>query len=258
MSSLSDEHAIVTGAGRGIGEAIARLLASRGCAISLMGRNHEILEKTAADLRVTYGIRTSVIPLDVTKEDEVIAGFKEAIGALGTPFILVNNAGAAESAPIHSMDAKTWDTMLAVNLTGVFYCTREAVQSMRKAKRGRIINISSTAGIRGYQYVSAYCAAKHGVVGMTRALAIELQPSGITVNAVCPGFVDTDLFQRSIDEVVKKTNRPRDEIVREFLKDAPGGRLVQPQEVAEKVVWFCEKDQGAVSGESLLIEGVIK
>jgi NAD(P)-dependent dehydrogenase (short-subunit alcohol dehydrogenase family) len=126
---------------------------------------------------------------------------------------------------------------------------------MQKAKHGRIVNISSTAGVRGFQYVSAYCAAKHGVVGFTKALAIELNNSGITVNAVCPGFTNTDLFQKSVDEVVKKTARPREEIVREFLKDAPGGNLIEPQVVADKVVWFCEKEQRSVTGEALVIEG---
>lgn len=255
MSSLKDEHAIVTGAGRGIGQAIARTLASLGCNVTLVGRKREGLEFTASEIRLKYGVRTAIACLDVAREEEVKKGLNEAIRSLGSPAILINNAGAAESSPIHSMSTDLWERMISVNLTGIFYCTREVVPYMRTAKQGRIVNISSTAGIRGYKYVSAYCAAKHGVVGFTKSLAIELKSSGITVNAVCPGFADTGLFQKSVDEVVQKTNRTREQIVKEFLADAPGGRLVQPQEVADKVAWFCEKAQSGVTGEAVVIEG---
>jgi NAD(P)-dependent dehydrogenase (short-subunit alcohol dehydrogenase family) len=212
MSSNIEGHAIVTGAGRGIGAAIASSLAMRGCAVTLVGRTIKELEQISSLIQGTCGARTYIAQIDVTNEKEIKSGFKDAIAKLGVPTILVNNAGAAQSSSIRSMPTSVWDQMISVNLTAVFFCIREIIPHMQTAKFGRIVNISSTAGVRGYKYVCAYSAAKHGVIGLTKSLALELESSGITVNAVCPGFADTPLFQKSIDEVVQKTNRPREEI----------------------------------------------
>lgn len=247
-------HAIVTGAGRGIGAAISRMLAARGCPVTLAGRTATELESVARELRSEFKIKTHISVVDITVEEQVDQELKKSIAALGAPSILVNNAGAAESAPLHAMKTDLWNRMLAVNLTGSFYVTRAALPSMKEAGCGRIINVSSTAGVEGYQYVSAYCAAKHGLVGFTRSLALELKSSGITVNAVCPGFTDTDLFKNSIEAVAHKTKRPAQEIEAEFLKDVPSGRLITPEEVAEQVVWLCEDAQSGVTGEAIVIQ----
>lgn len=252
MTTLHGVHGVVTGGGKGIGAAIGESLVKAGAAVTLMGRNEKALIDTARNLQAQGG-SVGWIVVDVTDEASVENGMQAARKNLGDIEILINNAGAAESAPLSKMDIGLWERMLSVNLTGVFLCTKYAVPSMLKKGRGRIVNISSTAGVSGYQYVSAYCAAKHGVVGFTKALARELLDSNITVNAICPGFTDTDLFRNSVAKVAAKTGRPVSEVQSEFLRGVPGERLITPEQVASTVVWLCESTQDAITGQAIII-----
>ena len=248
-SYFSNQHAVITGGASGIGEAIAERLAKTGMQITLMGRNPERLSATAKRLKAASQ------QVDVTNADSVRQGFSAAVDASGPVTILVNNAGAAESSPFNKMSDDLWDRMLAVNLTGTYLCTKSVVGEMSKTGFGRIINIASTASQKGYAYVSAYCAAKHGVLGMTRALALEMARKGVTVNAVCPGFTDTDLVARSLDTIVKSTGMSHEEALAELVKNNPQGRLIKPQEVAEAVAWLCGENSASVTGQAIAVAG---
>ena len=250
---LSGQHALVTGAARGIGAAIARALANQGARITLLGRDRAALETMAASLPASA--RAQVQPCDITQADAVAATFAAARAALGPIDVLVNNAGQAESAPFAKTTLEQWQRMLAVNLTGTFLCSQAALADMLAAGRGRIVNIASTAGLRGYAYVSAYAAAKHGVIGLTRSLALELASRGITVNAVCPGYTDTDIVRDSIARVVEKTGRSAEQARAEFVQANPQRRLVSPDEVADAVLWLCGAGAGAVTGQALSVSG---
>ena len=253
MTSLNAEHVVVTGAGRGIGAAIVRVLAPQGAKITLLSRNRESLEKVAAE--VGAQTETCTIAADVTDRVALQAAFTQARERLGPVSILVNNAGQARSAPFHSADDALWDEMLAVNLSAVYRCIRCALPDMLQAGRGRIINIASTAGLIGYPYVAAYCAAKHGVIGLTRALALELARKNITVNAVCPGYTDTDLARDAIANIQAKTGRGEAEVRAIFTSRNPQGRLVPPEEVAQTVLWLCTSDVGSITGQSIAVAG---
>ncbi|MEO1440963.1 MAG: SDR family NAD(P)-dependent oxidoreductase, partial [Chloroflexota bacterium] len=169
--------------------------------------------------------------------------------------ILVNNAGAAESAPFHRMDTDMWHRMVAVNLTGTYLCSQSVIKGMLDRGYGRIVNIASTAGLTGYPYVTAYSAAKHGVIGLTRSLALELAKKGITVNAVCPGYTDTDMAADTVANIVEKTGRTEDEAIASLVKHNPQGRMIQPEEVAEAVLWLCQKSSGSINGQSIAVAG---
>jgi len=246
---LSSQHAVVTGGGSGIGEAIAERLAETGMRITLMGRNPERLSAAAVRLKAASQ------QVDVTSADDVRSGFAAAVQANGPVSILVNNAGAAESSPFARMDDALWDRMLAVNLTGTYLCTKSVLDAMAQAGFGRIINIASTAARKGYAYVSAYCAAKHGVLGLTRALALEMARKGVTVNAVCPGFTDTDMLSRSLDTIVESTGMQRRHALAELVKNNPQGRLITPQEVAETVAWLCRASSASITGQAIAVAG---
>ena len=248
---LAGRHAVVTGAGRGIGAAIVARLSAAGVAVTLMGRDLAVLQQAAAPLAG----RHHVAACDVTQAESVAQAFAQARAALGPVDVLVNNAGQALSAPFAKTSLAQWQAMLDVNLTGCFLCTQAALPDMLAAGRGRIVHIASTAGQRGYAYVSAYVAAKHGVVGLTRALALELATKGITVNAVCPGYTDTDIVRNSVANVVAKTGRSADAALAEFVKSNPQGRLVQPAEVADAVAWLCGEGAGAVTGQCISVAG---
>ena len=250
---FAGRHALVTGAGRGIGAAIALRLAAGGARLTLLGRNQQALANFAATLPA--GSEGQAIACDVADSAAVAAAFAQARTGLGPVHILVNNAGQAESAPLARTDDALWQRMLAVNLTGTFLCSRAAVPDMLAARWGRIVNVASTAGQRGYAYVSAYVAAKHGVVGLTRALALELATKGITVNAVCPGYTETDLLRQSVANVVAKTGRSADDAQAEFARLNPQGRLVQPEEVADTVAWLCGAGAAAINGHSVSVSG---
>lgn len=250
---LDGQHALVTGAGTGIGAAIALSLAGQGASVTLAGRRVATLDETAA--RLPDGSRRAIVALDVTDEGSVARGFAAAREALGPVSILVNNAGQASSAPLGKTSLEMWRRLLDVNLTGVFLCTREALPDLLAAGRGRVINVASTAGQRGYAYVSAYSAAKHGVIGLTRSLALEVARKGITVNAICPGYTETEILRESIANVVAKTGRSEEAARAEFTRTNPQGRLVQPDEVAAAVLWLCSEAAGSITGQSLSIAG---
>jgi NAD(P)-dependent dehydrogenase (short-subunit alcohol dehydrogenase family) len=180
---------------------------------------------------------------------------RQAFGALPPVHVLVNNAGQAESAPVSRTSDALWERMLAVNLSGTFYCTRAVLDGMRQAGWGRVVNIASTAGQRGYAYVAAYAAAKHGVVGFTRSLALEVAAAGITVNAVCPGFTDTDMLARSVANIVEKTGRSEEEARAQLAALNPQRRFVTPDDVAASVAWLCTDGAAAVTGQSISVSG---
>jgi NAD(P)-dependent dehydrogenase (short-subunit alcohol dehydrogenase family) len=252
---LHGKHAVVTGASRGIGAAVATKLASLGADVTLMSRSLPRLAEQASALRQSYGGRVQGVAMDVTLPDSVASAFAAAASRFGPPHILVNNAGIATAAPLSKLDLGAWQKVIDVDLTGAFLCIREVAGGMTREKCGRIINVASTAGLTGYAYVSAYCAAKHGLIGLTRSLARELARTGVTVNAVCPGYADTDIVADAIANIVAKTGRTREQALSELTAHNPQGRLVTPQEIADTVAWLCMPSSGSINGQSIIIAG---
>jgi NAD(P)-dependent dehydrogenase (short-subunit alcohol dehydrogenase family) len=249
--SLRGQHALVTGAARGIGAAIARTLAAEGATLTLLGRQADMLERLASELPGSHDIAVA----DVSEPLQVQAAFEQARAQRGPVSILINNAGQAESAPFGKTSLELWNRMLAVNLTGSFLCAQAALPDMLAAGRGRIVNIASTAGQRGYAYVTAYAAAKHGVIGLTRSLALEVATKGVTVNAICPGYTETDILKDSIATVVAKTGRSEDEARAAFAASNPQQRIVQPAQVADAVRWLCGDGASAITGQAISVSG---
>ena len=249
---LEDRHALITGGGTGIGAAIAVALSAAGAAVSLVGRRAALLEEVAENLD-----RACAIVADVTREDDTAAMVQAAREAHGPIDILVANAGAAESAPIGKLDLAHWQRMLDVNLTGAFLSVKAALPDLIRKDAGasRIVFIASTAGLKGYPYVAAYCAAKHGVVGLARALAVELAATRVTVNAVCPGFTETPLLEASLANIAAKTGRSRAEAQAELQRLNPQGRFVKPEEVASTVLWLCTPAAQAITGQAISVSG---
>ncbi|MEL7029287.1 MAG: SDR family oxidoreductase [Pseudomonadota bacterium] len=249
MTDLAGRRAVVTGGGSGIGKAIAGTLGRAGASVTILGRNEERLRAAAA---ACGGLNHA--PCDVTNPESVEAVFA-SLAAAGPIDILVNNAGAAQSAPFVKADLDHWDAMLGVNLMGVVHCMRAAAPDMRKRDYGRIVNIASTSGLRGYAYVSAYAAAKHAVIGLTRSVALEFAKTAVTVNSVCPGFTETELVEGSLDTIEKTTGRSREEAVEELVKYNPQGRLIDPDEVASAVLWLCSPEAKSITGQSIAVAG---
>ncbi len=252
---LQGQHAVVTGASRGIGAAIAARLAQLGADVSLMSRSANQLAEGAKRLQESYGVRAEAVPVDVADEAQVAAGFTDATARLGAVHILVNNAGIAEAAPFHKTDRDFWQRVMDVDLTGPFLCIRQVLGPMIKAGAGRVVNVASTAGHTGYPYVTAYCAAKHGLIGLTRALAREVARSGVTVNAVCPGYTETDVVEHAVANIMEKTGRTREQAIENLVAHNPQGRLIKPAEIAETVVWLCLPAAGSINGQSIMVDG---
>jgi NAD(P)-dependent dehydrogenase (short-subunit alcohol dehydrogenase family) len=248
MADLAGKRAFITGGGTGIGAAIARELAKAGAEVFIGGRREDVLHKTADEIGLA---RANCVVLDVTSDASVAA----ASELLAQADILVNNAGQAASAPFRKSDMAMLDTMLDVNLRGTWRVTQAALPAMTKRGWGRVINIASTAGLRAYPYVAAYVAAKHAVVGLTRALALEVARQGVTVNAVCPGFTETALVDEAVANIVSTTGRDEAAARAELARGNPQGRLVRPEEVASAVLWLARADASAINGQSIAVCG---
>lgn len=250
MSGLSrSSHALVTGGGRGIGRAIAASLLKAGATVTIMGRNRAVLDEVVA-----AGDAHHALAADVSDQAAMQAAIAEA--AARQPIdILVANAGAAESAPFLKSDTALFQRMMDVNFMGVVHAVHAVLPDMVARKQGRIVAVASTAGLKGYGYVSAYVAAKHAVVGLVRSLALEVATKNVTVNAVCPGFTETDLLEGSIDNIMSKTGRTREQAIAELARHNPQGRLVKPDEVADAVLWLCGAGAGSITGQSIAVAG---
>jgi NAD(P)-dependent dehydrogenase (short-subunit alcohol dehydrogenase family) len=250
MSGLPrSSHALVTGGGRGIGRAVASALVQAGATVTVLGRHRATLDEAIA-----AGAAHFAGVADVADQTAVNAAVAEA-SARQPIDILIANAGAAESAPFAKSDAALFRRMMDVNFMGVVHAVQAALPAMKDRPHGRIVAVASTAGLKGYAYVSAYSAAKHAVVGLVRSLALELASTRVTVNAVCPGFTDTDLLAGSIDNIMKKTGRSHEQAVAELARHNPQGRLVTPAEVADTVLWLCGEGAGAITGQTIAVAG---
>lgn len=244
-------HALVTGAGSGIGKAISRHLYAEGYRITLLGRRREPLTALSASL----GENSHAIEGDVTDRVAIASAFGTAREHFGDVEILVNSAGVAPTAPFHRLDFTDWQRTMDVNVNGVFHCMQITLEAMLSGGWGRIVNIASVASMRGFPYVSGYCASKHAVLGLTRAVALEVATQGVTVNAICPGYVDTDIVRAAIKGIVSKTGRTEDEAMKHFTQSNPQGRLVEVSEVASAVSWLCSDGAASVTGQAIAIDG---
>jgi len=240
-------HAVVTGGGSGIGAAIAKALQREGMQVTLMGRSLQRLKSVGWSAE-------RCISVDVADEGSVEGAFRTA-QTFGPIDVLVNNAGQVESQTLVRTKLDAWQRMLDVNLTGTFLCTQQVLPGMLERGYGRIVNIASTAALKGYAYVAAYCASKHGVLGLTRSLALEVARSGVTVNAVCPGYTETDIVTRAVGQIVSKTGRTPEQALAELAAANPQGRLVQPDEVAQAVLWLCRRESSAITGQAIAVAG---
>lgn len=247
---ITGKHALVTGGGTGVGRAIALALAEAGVDVTIGGRRKEQLAAVAGENK-----RITAIVADVTDEAAMTALYAEAEKARGPFDIVVANAGMSDAGPAHRTSLATWQRTLDVNMTGSFLTVKPALAGMSSRKSGRIVFVASTAGLKGYAYVAPYVAAKHGVVGLMRALATELVRTGVTVNAVCPGFVETDMLEQSVQRIVRTTGRTVEQARASLAATNPQGRFIQPSEVAAAVLWLCSDAAGSITGQALSLSG---
>jgi NAD(P)-dependent dehydrogenase (short-subunit alcohol dehydrogenase family) len=252
---LSHRHALVTGASRGIGAAIVRRLAEMGASVTLVSRSEGPLQELARELQEEHGRPFHAAPADVTESVAVTRAFATAREAGGPIDILVNNAGAVESVPFLKLSDEQWSGIIDINLTSAFHCTRLALPDMVEAGWGRVINLASIAGVTGVPYVAPYVAAKHALVGLTRSLAVEFAGKGVTVNAVCPGYVDTELVSGSVDALAAKTGRSHEELRAALIRNNPSRRMLTVDEVASAVGWLAHPEQAMVNGHALVLSG---
>jgi len=247
---IAGAHALVTGGGSGVGQSIALALAQAGAAVTICGRREERLKAVALQ-----NPQIAAIAADVTDEASVQALYSAAEAARGPFDIVVANAGMAGSAPAHRTPLADWRRTLDVNLTGAFLTVRPALAGMEKRGAGRIVFVASVAGLKGYAYVAPYVAAKHGVIGLMRALAAETAKAGVTVNAVCPGYVETDMLLETVERIVEKTGRTAEEARAALVSGNPQGRFIEPSEVAAAVVYLCGKAAQSITGQALSLSG---
>jgi 3-hydroxybutyrate dehydrogenase len=248
---LNGKIALITGGGRGIGRAIALALAREGVHIAVAARTAEQVEHVAAEI----GERAVAVTCDVSDPESVTRMFTQTRERLGDVDILVNNAGIAESATLVNTTDDLWHRHLAINLSGTFYCTRAALPAMLKKKWGRIINVASIAAKTGAPYIAAYAASKHGVLGLTRSVALEVAASGITVNAICPGYVDTDMVTRGIEKITTVTGRSAEEARQALEKTSPQNRLITAEEVAAIALLLASDEGRGINGQGIVIDG---
>ncbi len=251
--SLAGRHAVITGASRGIGAAIASALAAEGVLVSLLGRDAAALRTLA--IQLGGNAHALAVSADVADEGKVTAAFDRARAEFGPVQLLINNAGQAASAKFTDTDPALWSRIIGVNLTGTYLCCRQAIPDMLQSGYGRIVNIASTAGLRGAAYISAYAASKHAVVGLTRSLALEYATRNITVNSVCPGYVDTDIVKQAIATITGKTGRSESEARAALIATNPQRRLIEPREVAAAVLWLCRPGSESITGQSIPLAG---
>lgn len=251
---MDERTAVVTGGGRGIGRAVARRLAAAGASVLVTARTADEIEAVAEELR-DEGHAAAAVAADVTDPAEVEILARRAEEELGRVDVLVNNAGASSSAPVERLDVDEWERLLAVNATGTFLCTRAFLPGMVERGWGRVVTVASVSGLAGGRYIAAYSASKHAAVGFTRSVALEVAREGVTVNAVCPGYVDTGMTRESVARIAEKTGRSEDEAREAILAGSPQRRLIQPGEVAHAVLFLCHEDARGINGETLAIDG---
>ncbi|WP_404420687.1 SDR family NAD(P)-dependent oxidoreductase [Thalassospira australica] len=249
MGNLAISTALITGGGSGVGAVMARMLADAGVKVAVSGRRAEMLAEVAKHPGIT------AIQADVTDEASVRAMFGTFCDVIGAPDLVIANAGMAESAPFGKTSIDLWKRTMDVNLTGTFLTFREGLNVMDRAKPGRLISIASTAGLKGYAYVTAYCAAKHAVIGLVKSLATELASTPITVNAVCPGFMETPMLAQSVANIVAKTGMSAEDARASLAKINPQNRFIQPEEVAETVMWLASRQAASITGQAISVSG---
>ncbi len=252
--NFDQQRVVATGGGRGIGAAIARALAAEGAAVVVSARSRDEIEAVAAELRHA-GASAWAVPCDVTDPQAVEALRLGAEEKLGGVDVLINNAGIGHSAPLKAVKLSDWDRIMAVNVTGTFLCTQAFLPQMVERGWGRVVNVASIAGKMGAPYISAYAASKHAVVGFTRSIAAEVAPTGVTVNAVCPGFVETDMVAESMERIVAKTGLAPEEARASLERQSPQGRVFEVEEVAYQVLCLCDPRSRGVTGQSLVLDG---
>jgi len=244
----------VTGGGRGIGAAVALELARLGANVTLMGRDQAKLDGHAEVVAKAHSVEVAAVQCEVSDEASVAEAFRIARETLGVPYALVNNAGQSEGAMFTDTSLALWNRLLAVNLTGTFLCMQQVVPAMVEARAGRIVNVASISGLVAFKQISAYTASKHGVIGLTKVVALETAAHGVTVNAVCPAYVDTEMAQRAV-QTIARSGRTEEEARKMILRTIPRGTLITPEEVASVVGWLCSPGASGVTGESLTVAG---
>lgn len=253
---LKDKIALVTGGGRGIGRAIAFAFAREGATVAVAARTIEQVEQVAREIANKVQTKSLPVVCDVSDVASVERMFASMTASFGRgPDVLVNNAGIAESAPLTKTDDDLWHRHLAINLSGTFFCTRAALPAMIERGWGRVINIASIAGKTGAPYIAAYSASKHGVLGLTRSAALEVAAKGITVNAICPGYVDTDMTSRGIENITKKTRLSADEAMESIKKMSPQNRIIAPEEVAALALLLASEEGRGINGQAINVDG---
>ena len=253
---LANRLAFITGGGRGIGRAIAIAFAREGASVAVAARTQDQIESVASEINEQHDAAAFAVECDVASAESIKRAFELVNKKFGrAPDILVNNAGVVETVPFIKTDEAVWQRHLAVNLTGTFHCTHAALTAMIRGHWGRVINVASIAGKTGAPYISAYAASKHGVLGLTRSLALEVAPLGITVNAICPGYVDTEMTARGVENIVARTAISKDEAIRALETMSPQNRLITAEEVAALAVLLASEEGRGINGQAINVDG---